>query len=515
MSDFENTIMKKTLVVAGVLALAVFAGLFFWVRSVFTEENVRLALAAQLSEALGQPVTIGTIGAGLYPRVTVNLGDVSIGNPARIKARRLQVGTNLRALISRRIEHADLRLTGARIELPLPPLATTPGGSGSAGGSPSVPVEIVSIDEIVLRDVEVVSGGQTLRADVELVPKGSGVTIRRAELGAGTATVVVTGQIADLAGPSGALSLTAGELNLDELLVFASAFAGDSKGANGRAGPAAATPMNISMSLAVERAKIGTLRLDRLKGNARVSHDAVMLEPIGFGIFGGKYDGKLTLTTGRNTGFQLSAALSEIDMAAAMKFLGSDTLTGRLTGKVDLSGTGLDAASVVRSVRGSSRVDISNGTVKNLGLVRTIVIAGSGRADATPVGSGVSRDERFSRLGATLAIANGLGNTNDLKFESNDLLLNAAGNLHLDGSALNLAGQVQLSDELASRAGRDLVRYTQEQGRPTLPVSITGPAENPRVAVDVVDVLRRAATNKVKEEATKTLKERLGGLFKR
>ena len=38
-------------------------GLFLWARAVFTHDNVRTTLATELSEALGQPVTVGSISA--------------------------------------------------------------------------------------------------------------------------------------------------------------------------------------------------------------------------------------------------------------------------------------------------------------------------------------------------------------------------------------------------------------------------------------------------------------------
>jgi uncharacterized protein involved in outer membrane biogenesis len=42
-------------------------------RSLLTGERVRAALAAQVSSALGQPVTIEGLTASIYPRVTVDL----------------------------------------------------------------------------------------------------------------------------------------------------------------------------------------------------------------------------------------------------------------------------------------------------------------------------------------------------------------------------------------------------------------------------------------------------------
>src|SRR5688572_30540999 len=96
--------LKKVVVGIAVLLVAVSAGLYFWAHSIFSSDLVRTRVAAQMSSALGQPVEIGTIGATIFPRVTMSLGDVRIGNPARITITQLDVGTALRALLSRRID---------------------------------------------------------------------------------------------------------------------------------------------------------------------------------------------------------------------------------------------------------------------------------------------------------------------------------------------------------------------------------------------------------------------------
>ncbi|MGH9147110.1 MAG: AsmA family protein [Vicinamibacterales bacterium] len=518
--------VKKIVIGALVFVLVASVGLFFWARAVFTQDAVRTTLANQLSQSLGQPVTVGNIGAAIYPRVTVNLGEVTIGQPPRIQVRTLHVGTDFRALLSRRIEHASLRLAGARVELPLPEFAlassTEPGSGEPAAASP---VEIVSIDEIVLNDVEIKSGSRTLRGDIEMIPQGNGVTLKKVRLVAEESTIDVTGQITDVAGPVGELTVKAGALNFDRLLAFVSDFAGNAGLGAPEAGRAPKThastagkapAMNVVLLLDADRATMGTLALEKLSGRARVTSDAMTLEPVSFGIFGGKYDGSLRFSLGSSPNFRLNATLSGVDMAAATKFAGSpDTITGRLSGKLSLSGRGIDAVSALNSARGTARVDITKGTVKNLGLVRTIVTSTSGRSSAPAKSATGPRDESFERLGATLAVANGSANTQDLRFESPDLLLAATGGLRLDGSAINLAGQVQLSDELTQQAGRDLVRYTQEQGRVTLPATITGSADNPQVRIDMSKVATRAITNKATAEAEKVIKRNLDGFFKR
>jgi uncharacterized protein involved in outer membrane biogenesis len=506
---------QKILIGTAVGALVLSAGLFLWARSVLTQENVRAALAAQLSRSLGQPVAVGGISAGIYPRVTVNLAEVTIGAPARIQVDTLHIGTGLRALLSRRIEHATLRLSGARVELPLPDFTSTTAAEGAGASAP--PVELVSIDEIVLDDVDLVSGGRTLRGDIELEPRGAGVIIRRMTLTADDASLDITGEITDLSGPTGELVIKAGALDFDSLLAFASAFAGGVSASRPNAGGSAApSTMNITASIAADSATLGTLSLQNVSGRARILPDRMMFDPIGFGLFDGKYEGSLTLTPGGTAGFRLKAALAGIDMAAAAAFAGSpDTLSGRLAATVDLAGVGIDAASALSTAKGSARVDITDGIVRNLGLVRTIIIATSGRSDASAASAGGSRDEPFSRLGATLSLASGTATTDDLRFESEDLLLDAAGTVRLDGSAINLAGQVQLSEALSRQAGRDLVRYTQEQSRVTLPATITGPAANPQVRIDVASLAKRAITNRVKEEVQGAIKKGLDGLLRK
>lgn len=518
--------LKKVLLGALLLLIAVAIGLFLWVRAVFTEDGVRVALAAQLSKALGQPVKVGSIAATIYPRVTVNLGAVSIGEPARIQVQTLHVGADFGALLSRRIEHARIELSGARVELPLP--AFSIGGGSASSSSSAPPVEIASIDAIVLRGVEIVSAARTLRGDVELVPEGKGVTLRKVTLVADNAAIDVTGRITDLSGPVGEVAVKAGVLNLDRLLAFANDFSSGSgmaatahataapeRPTTGGAGHAAVPGMNVAVSLEADRATIGALTLDKLAGTARITADAMTLAPISFGVFRGRYTGSLVFGLGAVPDIRLNAVLTGVDMALATAFAGSpDAITGRMSGKVDLTSRGMDASSVIKAARGTVRADVVDGVVKNLGLVRSVVVATSGRSDALSGGMG-SRNEPFTKLGATWTIANGLAATRDLRFESKDVLLAAAGTLRLDRSAIDVRGQVQLSDELSRQAGRDLVRYTQESGRVTLPVSISGSVDEPQVRIDVAGIAKRAIANRANEEGQKLLKKGLGRLFKK
>jgi uncharacterized protein involved in outer membrane biogenesis len=498
-------------------ALATTAGAL-WVRSVFTHDNVRRALAEQIAAAIGQPVAIETISASIYPRVTVRLGGVRIGQPARIEAKTLRLGTDLRALLSRQIVHGAVHLDGARVELPLPPLGSSKPSTTTAtdGGSS---VEIVSIDEIVLNGVEIVSGGRTLRGDIVVAPHGEGATLRSIALTADGLSISGSGEIRRLAGPVGEIALQAESLDFARLLDFLTVFAGGSGftgGASTResaptAPVASATPIDLTLALNVARAAMGTLTLDGVRGRARVTPQAVAFEPIEFGAFGGRYAGALTIAADATPTFRLRADVSGVDMAALTTYAGSpNVISGRMSGRVDLSGPTSAAAGLMNTAHGTARVDIRDGVVRKLGLVRTVVIATSMRADAQ-LPADASTDEPFSRLGGTLTLANGIARTDDLEFESPSVRMLTAGSLRLDGSTLDLRGRLQLSEALSQQAGRDLLRYTQDEGRVTLPAIVSGSAQAPSVQVDVAGLATRALQNRAKEE----IKKRLGSLFRR
>ena len=206
---------------------------------------------------------------------------------------------------------------------------------------------------MLLNDVQVVSGGRTLRGDIEAIPHGNGLTLRKVSLKAEDTNINATGEITDLAGPAGAIDLKAGTLNLDRLLTFLAEFS-SGFGTPGRAGsrqasgPTAGKAMDVTLTLNADRATMGTLALERLTGKARVTREGVSVDPVEFGLFSGQYKGSLAVSLADALTLRWRAALSNIDVAAATAFAGSPgTITGRLSGRVDLTGSGTDFSKIV------------------------------------------------------------------------------------------------------------------------------------------------------------------------
>ena len=100
-------IRKVVLALVGVVVfLAVAAtGVAYWLSS---GDSVRLALEQQATAWLGEPVRIGSMETSLVPRAGIRLGTVRIGEPVRLSLGEVELLTDFRALIGRRIEDASV-----------------------------------------------------------------------------------------------------------------------------------------------------------------------------------------------------------------------------------------------------------------------------------------------------------------------------------------------------------------------------------------------------------------------
>src|SRR5688572_1958095 len=139
--------MRKLLssLVIAVIGVALCATVFvYWF---FSGDGLRRAIEQQATAWLGQPVTVGRASAGLFPRPAIRLGDVRVGDPVRVTLADVDVSTDFRALLSRRIQDAAITISNSRIEMPVPfsiPAssdAATPGDSQSASTERAVEIE--------------------------------------------------------------------------------------------------------------------------------------------------------------------------------------------------------------------------------------------------------------------------------------------------------------------------------------------------------------------------------------
>src|SRR4029079_1632389 len=170
----------------------------------------------------------------------------------------------------------------------------------------------------------------------------------------------------------------------------------------------------------------------------------------------------------------------------------ADTITGRLSGSGTFNGRGATLADAVAAAAGEAQVTISSGSLKRLGLMRTVVLFfGRPAPDA-----GASTD-KFDRIDAHFAVVRQVVAASVVSRHSADLDLVGQGTLSIPTKALDGHMDLSLSEALSAQAGTDLARFTREGNRVVLPAVIGGTLDSPHVTIDAGAAARRGLRNEV------------------
>ena len=488
--------MRRTLVVVACLLVVLTVAVHVIASRVLASDYTRNALEQQLTSRLGQPVRIGTLKAAVYPRVAVDLGDVTIGEPAAITLAHVRVVTGLRALFSRRIADAELVLRNSRLTLPLPvsllPANAAPGTTTTGAG-----LTIASVRVVSLENVELVAPPHVLRIDLDASIVGDRHDIKHLSARGQSSRIDGTGAISSMSRIDGTLEARADPLDLDELMAIASALTTTTGGAAQKAG--GATPMHLTIALTATNGQFAAYTFSDLSTTTQLTNGRVTLAPLAVRTFGGRFNGQLDADTrGSVPQLHLSGRVEGLDVSTLMKANGvAGGITGTLGGTVSLTALGSDASTVLQTAHGTIAAAVTNGTIEHLDLVRTVVLAFGKPSGVPPEGSGSA----FTRVAGTFALAKQTLTSSDLSLTSRDFDVNGRTTFQLSTGALDARGDVTLSRELTAQSGTDLRRYAQQDGRVVVPATVSGTIQNPRVAVDVQAAAARAFQNEIKRRA--------------
>jgi uncharacterized protein involved in outer membrane biogenesis len=485
--------IRKLLAAAVILFVLAGGALALFARGVIGGESVRQTLEAQLSRRLGQPVRIDSLSASFFPRVTIDLHEVAIGQPSPMTISEVSIATGLRGLFSRRVEDAEIIISNSRVpvEMALGIVGVAASGSPSsdAGG-----LTIVSIRALALHNVELVVGQRSLIVDLQSSINGDRLDVARLAARSAGTLLQAHGALTSITKRTGAFTATASRLNFDELLALAS---GVSMPVPSSSPPGSA--LDLSVDVTAPYGEVGDYRFQKLASIVRITPERVVVAPLKLEIFGGRYDGKLDVTlssgspvvalNGRAEGMDVSALLRETQ--------GSSSMSGRLAGNFSLTTRGSSSAELIRAARGAGRTSVTDGAIPGLDMVRALVLAFGKPSGAPPPGTG----SRFTRIDATFALGDQTLTSHDMAFASRDFDMTGGGSVRLPAGALEMRADVVLSRELTSQAGTDFRRYAQEDGRIVVPATITGTVEHPSVSLDITAAASRALQNEVKRKA--------------
>jgi len=488
---------------AVVIIVVVAMGAAYWF---FSGDGVRLAIEQQASAWLGQPVKVGRASAQIFPRAAINLGNITVGEPARLNLADVQLSTDFRALLGRRVEDATVTIADSRIEMPLPfTLPTSEGPATEAQSSGGV--KIVSVRAISLRNIQIVSRGRDIRVSADSALAGDKLTLRSFTAQSGTTALDAEGEVTLSPSIDARLRVKANKLDVDELLALADAFTPPQAPKSTGSSRSSGAPARLAARVSAETASAGRIAVQQFATDLEVVGDRVALSPLSFQLFGGRYQGSLNANLGKTMSLALRSRLENLDVAKLAEFGGSpDTITGTLTGAGAFSGDGADVTSILRAAHGMGTASIVNGEIRRLNLVRTVVLFFGKPAQDSAAGS-----DKFERMDATFSLARQVFSADAFSMHSPDVDIVGKGTFSIGNEALDGALDLSLSEALTAQAGTDFRRYTVENNRIVLPATIGGTLSAPRLSIDAAAALKRGLQNEIQRR----LGDILGGFKKR
>src|SRR5262245_9221979 len=500
--------MRKIILflIAGIVAVVLCATAFlYWF---FSGDGLRRAIEQQATVWLGQPVKVGRASAGIFPRTAIRLGDIRVGDPVRLTLAKVDVSTDFRELLSRRIQDATITVSNSRIEMPLPftmPSASESGTSApSTGAAAGGGVQIASIRSIALDDILLVSRGKEVRVSASSAFAGERLILRSFSARSGSTALDAEGEIDLAPGIHARVKVKANKLDVDELLALADAFTPPQQ--SPRSGTPSA-PAKIAARVSAETATAGGFEVRQFVTDLEVNGDRVAMSPLTFQLFGGRYEGSVNAQLGQTLSLTIRSRLQDLNVAQLVAFGGSpDTISGTLTGAGTFSGSGRDVAAVLRSARGTGTATSADGAIRRLNLVRTVVLF-VGR----PASDTAEASDRFDRIDASFSLARQVFGAETLSMRSRDADIVGSGTLDINSQGFDGALDLSLSEELSKQAGTDLVRFTREGNRVVLPARIGGTISSPRIMIDAAAAAKRGLRNEVERR----LKGILGGFGNR
>ena len=502
--------MLKKLILGVVLLLILAAGaLALIAHRMLSSDAVRAAVEEQLTARLGQPVTIGSAGASIYPRAALELHDVRIGQPLTVTLADVSIATGLRGLFSRRIEDASVIVSGSRITLPVAfGIMGAATGAGSADRT-AAGLTIVSIRTLAFRDVELIVGPQSMTIDLESSLDGGRLEVSSFSARSGDTRIEATGVLTSIERLEGSFKAAGDPLDLDALLALLAGLSRTEK-RDGRAGGSSPPmPVKLRVDMKAPRGRLAGYPFTDLASTADILAGRVHLEPLALGMFGGRLEGRMDVAASGDTPtMRLAGRVDGMDVTEVLKAASaSQSITGRLSGSIAFSSRGADAQALLEAASGTADVAITNGVVPGLEMVRTVVLAFGKPSGAPPPGSGSA----FTRLGGAFTLADRVIRSNNIAFASRDFDMTGRATVAMRSGALNMHADVVLSEELTAQAGTDLRRYAQENRRVVLPATITGTVAQPVIALDLAAAMSRALQNELKRKVQSLLE----GLFKK
>jgi AsmA protein len=269
--------------------------------------------------------------------------------------------------------------------------------------------------------------------------------------------------------------------------------------------------IKVEGQLAADKVLVQGIELEQLTIKVNIDQGKVKLDQVQARLYEGKIEANGELDVNAHPArFRVQKTLTGVnarDLLTAAA--GIDYLEGRADLSFDLSGTGLTADAIKRSVKGTSELKVADGALNGVNIAALIRRAHA-RVKGLPLPAEDAVEQTdFSALTADFAIGRGKVSTDNLHMASPLLRIDGEGETNLLDESLDVLLNTAIVGSLKGQDGEEL----SELKNIILPVRISGSYQQPKYSLDlqqVFDLYLRDKADKEAERVKRKLNEKLG-----
>ena len=259
--------------------------------------------------------------------------------------------------------------------------------------------------------------------------------------------------------------------------------------------------------------KAGELRLSGLVFTdalvtVNASGGVLRLHPLKTKFYGGQYEGDVRLdATGDQARLSLNERLTGVQLGPVMKVLSEhEFVSGAAGGGFTLSATGKTVKGMLASLSGNLDLAVSEGALEGVDLVYELQRAQSLLAKQAPAARTGQRRTPFNAMKVSATVKDGVINSDDLDISNPVMKITGAGGVDLAKQTLDYRLKARVHEAAPADATQDL----GELRGATIPLRIGGTLSEPKITVDVEDVIKEKAKEQIEEKVDEWKKKLFG-----
>jgi AsmA protein len=271
--------------------------------------------------------------------------------------------------------------------------------------------------------------------------------------------------------------------------------------------------INARGKLTVDNAHLSGMRFDDVTLGLLTNNGHLRLHPISAELFDGKYNGDVRINASDNTPvLSVNERIEGVQLGALAKAIfGQQDVTGTINGTFKLSGRGSDMAAIQSDLDGEIVMELLDGAWEGTDVWYELRRARAlFRKEPAPEPTLPARTQ-FSQVSASGPVNNGVFTNNDLQADLPFMKITGNGSANFVKGTVDYRMSARIFKE-PELLGEDVSAAEMKDFTKTvIPVRITGPLAEPKIAPDFEKLLK----SELKKEVKDKIKDKLGDLFKR